>query len=343
MKYFGNTLYITTQGVLVKRDGKNLVMSVARKEIFRIPIHAITSVVSFGNVLWTPFALGLCGENGVATSFLTESGRFLARSIGKQRGNVLLRRAQFERSRDPQSASLAARAFISGKIANSRTVLLRARRDYRDKINVDALDDAVRTLARSVAELLKPVSVDTVRGIEGAASRKYFSVFDSLIVSQKDSFQFVERTRRPPRDKVNALLSFVYTLLNHDVAAACEAFGLDPQVGFLHMERSGRLSLAMDLMEEFRPYLSDRLALSLVNRKQVSGKDFTVSESGAVLMNESARKTVLKAWQDRKSEEIVHPFLGEKTKVGLLPFLQVQLLTRWLRGDLNAYPPFMWK
>lgn len=343
MKHFGNTLYVTTQGIYVRRDGTNLVMSLAREEKFRLPIHTISSVVSFGNVMWTPFALGLCGENGVSVVFLTEQGRFLARTVGKQRGNVLLRRAQCERTNNPEDVSLAARAFVSGKIANARTVLMRARRDYYEKIDCQMIDRAVKALAQRLRALLQPLPVESVRGIEGDAAKIYFSVFDSLIVAQKEAFYFKERKRRPPTDNMNALLSFIYTLLANDVASACEAFGLDPQMGFLHADRPGRPGLALDLMEEFRPWLADRLALSLVNRKQVMAKDFQTTESNAVSMSKDAKKIVLKAWQEKKTEAFMHPFLQEKTYVGLMPLIQAQLFSRWLRGDLNAYPPILLK
>ena len=343
MKKFGNTLYITTQKIYVRQEGTNLVLMLDGKEVFRLPIHTINTVVSFGNVLWSPFALGLCGENGVTVSMMTENGQFLARVLGPQTGNVLLRRAQHEKTCNPESVSLAARCFISAKIANARVVLLRAVRDHGERIDASALETAARILSRHINELTHPIPVQQVRGIEGDAARTVFSVFDHLIVAQKETFFFHERSRRPPIDNLNSLLSFLYTLLTHELTSACEAVGLDPQMGFLHADRSGRPSLALDLMEEFRPWLADRLALSLINRRQIDNHGFTTSESGAVFMNDSTRKTILTAWQERKKETMIHPFLNEKMPIGLMPLVQAQLLARWLRGDLDAYPPIFWK
>lgn len=343
MKKFGNTLYITTQKIYVRQEGTNLVLSLEGVEKLRLPIHTLDGVVSFGNVSWSPFALGLCGENGVTVSMLTENGRFLARVLGPQTGNVLLRRAQHDRTRDPESASLAARCFVSGKIANARIVLLRAIRDHGDRIDTSALETAARVLSRYINELTRMIPVEQVRGVEGDAARTVFSVFNQLIVAQKEAFFFRERSRRPPTDNINALLSFLYTLLAHELISACEAVGLDPQMGFLHADRSGRPSLALDLMEEFRPWLADRLALSLINRRQIEPRGFTTSENGAVIMNDATRKIVLTAWQERKKEALLHPFLNEKMMIGLMPLVQAQLLARWLRGDLDAYPPIFWK
>lgn len=343
MKKFGNTLYITTQKIYVRQEGTNLVLSLDGEEKLRMPIHTLDSVVAFGNVLWSPFALGLCMENGVTVSMMTENGKFLARVIGPQSGNVLLRRAQHEMTRNPETASLAARCFVSAKIANARVVILRAIRDHGDRINTAELENAVRILSRSIHDLTSPLPVDRIRGVEGDAAKTVFSVFDHLIIAQKEHFFFRERSRRPPMDNVNALLSFLYTLLAHELTSACEAVGLDPQMGFLHADRSGRPSLALDLMEEFRPWIADRLALSLINRRQVDSKSFSVQESGAVLMTDTAKKTILTAWQERKMETITHPFLNEKMHIGLIPLVQAQLLARWIRGDLDAYPPLFWK
>ncbi len=343
MKKFGNTLYITTQNIYVRQEGTNLVLLLDNVEQLRLPIHTLNGVVSFGNVSWSPFALGLCGEHCVTVSLMSEHGKFLARVVGPQSGNVLLRRAQHEMTRNPESASLAARCFVSAKIANARVVLLRAIRDHGDRIDTAALESACRVLSRHVNELAHPIPVEQIRGIEGDAARTAFAVFDHLIIAQKDQFFFRERTRRPPTDNVNSLLSFLYTLLAHELTNACETVGLDPQMGFLHADRSGRPSLALDMMEEFRPWLVDRLALSLINRRQINAHDFTKQENGAVTLSDGARKSVLTAWQERKREAITHPFLNEKLYIGLLPLVQAQLLARWLRGDLDAYPPLFWK
>jgi CRISPR-associated protein Cas1 len=287
--------------------------------------------------------MGFCAENGVGISFLTEHGRFLARVQGPVSGNVLLRREQYRRADDPQTSADIARALLTGKIANSRTVLQRALRDHADKMAADEVGFAVRRLSNHLDLLNRDQPLDILRGFEGDAAHIYFSVFDHLIVAQKEEFSFQERNRRPPLDNVNALLSFVYTLLVHDIRSALETVGLDPAVGFLHRDRPGRPSLALDLMEEFRPFLADRLALSLINLRQVHEKGFQKSDSGAVLMTDETRKTLLVAYQERKQEEILHPFLDEKVTIGLLFHTQALLMARYLRGDLDGYPPFIWK
>jgi CRISPR-associated protein Cas1 len=274
---------------------------------------------------------------------LTEHGRFLARVQGPVSGNVLLRREQYRRAEDPQTSADVARAVLTGKIANSRTVLQRALRDHADKMAADQVSFAAKRLSNYLDLLNQDKPLDVLRGFEGDAAHIYFSVFDHLIVAQKEDFSFQERNRRPPLDNVNALLSFIYTLLVHDIRSALETVGLDPAVGFLHRDRPGRPSLALDLMEELRPALADRFVLTLINRRQVSGSGFKRSDSGAVLMDDSTRKELLVAWQKRKQEEIVHPFLGERIAIGLIPYVQSQLLARHLRGDLEAYPPFFWK
>jgi CRISPR-associated protein Cas1 len=285
----------------------------------------------------------LCGERNVAISFLSEYGKFWARVEGPVSGNVLLRREQYRRADDEKASSNIARAIVVAKIANSRTVLLRALRDHSENLNAAALEEASARLAHLLDDLQEPVPLNTVRGHEGEAAQIYFNVFDHLITAQKENFYFHERSRRPPLDNVNALLSFLYTLLAHDVASALEGVGLDPAVGFLHRDRPGRPGLALDLMEEFRPFLADRLTLSLINLQQIRGDGFRKTETGAVLMNDATRKELLVTYQKRKQEEIQHPFLGEKVAVGLLPHLQAMLLARYLRGDLDGYPPFIWK
>ena len=343
MKPLLNTLFVTTQGAYLSKDGESVVVSVEREERLRVPVHNLGGVVCFGNVMCSPFLLGHCAENGVAVSFLTENGRFLVRVQGGVSGNVLLRREQYRRADDPAASSRLARAIVIGKAANARTVLQRAARDHADKGAIDPIEGGVGRLGRILDDLRRERPLEEVRGIEGDAARTYFEVFDGLVTAQKEAFFFRERSRRPPMDNLNALLSFVYTLLVHDCIGALEAVGLDPQVGFLHRERPGRPSLALDLMEEFRPFLADRLVLSLVNLRQVQGSGFRKSESGAVEMADDTRKAVVIAWQKRKQEEIRHPFVDESMAVGLLPYMQALLMARHLRGDLDGYPPFLWK
>ena len=342
MKHLLNTLYVTTQGAYLRKEGETIVVEAERQVRARLPIHNIGGLVCFGNVLCSPFLLGHCGENGVAVSFLSEHGRFLARVDGPQSGNVLLRREQYRRADDLERSAALARAFIFGKLNNVRTVLQRHLRDHPETEGNAEVESLVPRLARQMERMPAPVPLDELRGMEGDAAHAYFGVFNVLLNS-KTGFVFKERSRRPPLDPVNALLSFLYTLLAHDCRSACESVGLDPQVGFLHRDRPGRPGLALDLMEELRPFLVDRLVLSMINRQQIGLRDFTTGETGAVLMKDDPRKQVLKAWQERKQDEITHPFLGEKMAVGLVPHVQALLLARHLRGDMDAYPPFLWK
>ena len=342
MKQLLNTLYVTTQNAYLARENETVVVRVEHETRLRVPIHTLGGIVCFGLVSCSPPLMELCGERNVAISFLSERGRFYARVQGPVSGNVLLRREQYRRADDLEASAEIARAVVAAKVANCRTVLLRGVRDHPDA-NSAALSAAADTLARVLNALREPMPLDAVRGREGEAARLYFSVWDHLITAQKEDFFFHDRNRRPPLDNVNALLSFLYTLLTHDMAAALEAVGLDPAVGFLHRDRPGRPGLALDMIEELRPGLADRLVLSLVNRQQVKGKGFVKSESGGVVMDDATRKEVLVAYQNRKQEEIQHPFLGEKIAIGLLPHAQALLMARHLRGDLDGYPPFFWK
>lgn len=308
----------------------------------RVPIHTLTGIVCFGQVTCTPFLMGMCAEHGVGISFLTENGRFLSRVQGPVSGNVLLRRKQYRTTDDQAGTAAIAKAVVLAKVSNCRTVLLRAARE-RDELQAAVLDKASLRLRRIQDEISGCDNVDKIRGHEGDAAATYFDVFDHLILAAKDHFFFHLRSRRPPLDNMNALLSFLYTLLTHDTAGALETVGLDPAVGYLHRERPGRPSLALDLVEELRPVLADRLALTLVNRQQISETGFRRSEAGGVTMDEDTRKTVLVAWQKRKQEEIVHPFLQEKIPLGLVPYVQATLLARYLRGDLDGYPCFFWR
>jgi len=343
MKRHLNTLYVTTQGTYLAKEGEAVVVRLDSLVVMRMPIHTLDGIVCFGQVGFSPFLLGLCGERGVGVSFLSANGRFLARVQGPVSGNVLLRREQYRRADDPTASAALARSVIAAKVANSRTVILRALRDRPESAGAERLKAAAAQLAQLLAMLKEGIPLDNLRGLEGTAARVYFEVFDDLITQQKNGFFFRGRSRRPPLDNVNALLSFVYTLLRHDVEAALESVGLDPAVGFLHRDRPGRASLALDLMEELRAFLADRLVLSLINLQQIRAEGFRTDESGGVVMDGETRKAVLVAYQKRKQEEIVNPFLGDKTTVGLLPHLQAALLARHLRGDLDGYPPFLWK
>jgi len=343
MKQLLNTLYVTTQGAYLSRDGETVAVRVEHETKLRVPIHTLHSVVCFGNVSCSPFLMGLCGENGVGLSFLTENGRFLARVQGPVSGNVLLRREQYRwADREEQSAAVA-RAVVIGKVANCRTVVLRALRDNPDCAGSAELEQTVRRLGWLLETVAGAAGLEEIRGHEGDAARVYFGVFDHLITASKEDFFFHGRSRRPPLDNMNALLSFVYTLLVHDAASALEAVGLDPAVGYLHRDRPGRPSLALDLVEEMRPVVADRLALSLVNRRQVQGSGFRKTEGGGVVMDDETRKEVLVAYQKRKQEEILHPFLQERVAFGLTPHVQAMLLARFVRGDLDGYPTFIWK
>jgi CRISPR-associated protein Cas1 len=343
MKRHLNTLFVTTDGAYLSKEGEAVLVRVENETKLRVPLHTLGGIVCFGRVSCSPYLMGMCGEKGVAISFLTRTGRFLARVHGFTPGNVLLRREQYRRADDAEGSAEIARAMVLGKIANSRTVLLRAGRDHADKSDAEALRYATTQLDRCIRDAQGAPSLDVLRGVEGEAARAYFGVFNHLITAQREDFTFQTRSRRPPLDNINALLSFLYAMLTHDARAACEAAGLDPAVGFLHRDRPGRPGLALDLVEEFRAFLPDRLALSLINRRQVRPSGFQKSETGGIHMDDATRKTVLVAYQKRKQEEIRHPFLGEKTTVGLLLHLQARLLARYLRGDLDGYPPFLWK
>lgn len=343
MKRHLNTLFVTTQGAYLSKEGETVLVKVEQETKLRIPIHTLGGIVCFGQVSCSPYLMGFCAEKNVAISFLTEYGRFLAKVEGPVSGNVLLRRQQYRRADDAQFSALVARDILIGKIANSRTALQRVLRDHSGKIAENEIETASGRLSQYLRKLESELPLEELRGLEGDAARTYFGVFDHLILCQKESFFFKERSRRPPLDRVNCLLSFIYTLVMHDIRSALEAVGLDPQVGYLHRDRPGRPGLALDLLEEFRVFMADRLALSLINLRQLKGDDFRTAEGGAVLMEDEARKKLLVAYQERKQEEIVHPFIGEKVTIGLLFHLQALLFARFLRGDLSQYPPFVWR
>lgn len=342
MKQLGNVLYITTPETYLSLDGENIVIKKEEEKSTRVPLHNIENIICFTWQGASPALMGACAERNIGLTFLTPNGRFQARVTGRVRGNVLLRKKQFQTSeKETESLSIAI-SFMLGKISNCRKVIERALRDHSMLLAGSGLPETSAWLKETLKVISSCGSLADLMGFEGSAAKVYFSAFDRLILQQKDEFKFMERSRRPPLDNMNSLLSFLYTLLTNEVASALEAVGLDPYIGFLHRDRPGRPSLALDLMEELRPVFADRLALSLVNRKQIVGKGFTQKESGGILMDDETRKTVLTAWQERKKEEIVHPYLKEKIPFGLIPHIQAMLLARHLRGDLDAYPPFFW-
>lgn len=321
------------------RDHLSLKVEIERQTALTIPIHHVESVALFGNVLVTPGVMELCAEQGIAISFLSEHGRLIARVDAPWQGSVLLRREQYRKA-DRADASLAlARGFVAGKIQNARILLARSARESDDPQDAQTLRNAIAELDGVLPALRHAETLDQLRGHEGTAARIFFGAFNAMIRQQRKDFSITERTRRPPRDPLNALLSFCYAVLLHDCIAALTAAGLDPSVGYLHEDRPGRPSLALDLMEEFRPLIADRLVLALINRKQVDPKGFVLREGGAVEMTRETRKTLLTAYSQRKQEEVTHPVLEQKTRVGLLPFIQARLLARVIRGELPDYVP----
>lgn len=342
MKHLANVLYITSPDAYLSLDGETIVIKKDENVSTRLPLHNLENIVCFNYQGVSPALMGACVERNVGLCFLTPNGRFLARVSGKVHGNVLLRLRQYDVSGEESLSVPIAASFLIGKIYNSRKVIERATRDHAMLVDVPRLEKASAFLKQTIAAIPESASTDELMAFEGSAAKIYFGVFNQLILQQKEDFHFEERSRRPPLDRMNSLLSFFYALLTNEVVSALETVGLDPYVGFLHTERPGRPSLALDLMEELRPIFADRLALSLVNRRQVSAKGFTQKESGGILMDDETRKAVLTAWQERKQEEILHPYLKERIPFGLLPYVQAMLLARHLRGDLDAYPPFFW-
>jgi CRISP-associated protein Cas1 len=343
MKQHLNTLFVTTQGTFLAKDGQAVAVRVERKTQLRVPLHNLDGIVCFGRVGCSPSLMAACAQAGVTISFTDHVGRFRAAVVGFAPGNVLLRRQQYRVADAPQASYAIAANMVAAKLANCRTVLLRTARESTDEAHGRPLRQACDRLAYQVQAARTCGSLDVLRGLEGDSAHTYFTVFNHLIAIDDRRFDMTVRSRRPPLDPINALLSFLYTLLAHDARSACEAAGLDAAVGFLHRDRPGRPGLALDMMEEFRPFLVDRLVLSLINRRQVSADGFVVSPTGGVVMNDATRKAVLIAYQKRKQDEIRHPFLGEQTTVGLLLHLQARLLARHLRGDSDAYPPFIWR
>ena len=344
MKKHLNTLFVTTEGAYLRKEGQNVVVRIEKENRLRLPFHNLDGIVCFGHIGCSPALMEACAKADVSISFMNSYGGFQAAVVGFTPGNVLLRRQQYRISDRDEPCLRIAKQFISAKISNCRSVLLRAARDSQDSNAAEPLRRVAKRLGNDVVRLSNATTLDELRGMEGDAANKYFQCFNNMIAeAARDEFEFTIRSRRPPLDRMNCLLSFLYSMLTHDARSACEATGLDAAVGMLHRDRPGRPGLALDLIEEFRPFIVDRLVLSLVNRRQIQGSDFRVTESGAVLLKEDARKKVLTAFQKRKQSTITHPFLGEKTTVGLLLHLQSRLLARHLRGDIDAYPPFIWK
>lgn len=343
MKKLLNTLYVTSENSYLGLDGENIVVYDDKKEIGRLPLHNLEGIVSFGYRGTSPALMGACVEKNISLCYLTPQGKFLARVTGKIKGNVVLRQQQFLSSRDEKISLDIAKNCILGKVYNARWILERTIRDHPMQIDVEAVKSSSVKLKEFLEYIQNANSIEQLRGYEGEAASIYFGVFDELILQQKKDFQFHGRNRRPPLDNVNAMLSFVYTLLNNQITSALEVVGLDPYVGFMHTDRPGRTSLSLDLIEELRAVMADRFVLSLINKKIVNGKNFTQKENGAVLMDFDTRKKLLSEWQNKKKEIITHPYLKEKIEWGMVPYVQAMLLARYLRGDLDAYPVFLWK
>ena len=338
-----NTLYITTPDAYLSLDGENVVVLKEEVQLLRVPMHNLESIITFGYTGASPALMGACAKKGIAVSFCTAYGRFLAQVAGEQQGNVLLRRTQYRIADDNERSLKIARNMLIGKLYNSRWVINRAIRDHPQRVDVEKLKRVEGYIKNSIHQIQEAQDYETLMGVEGEAASRYFSVFDDLILQNKDSFYFRQRSRRPPLDNINALLSFIYTILSFDAASAASAVGLDPFVGFLHKDRPGRRSLALDLMEELRAPIADRFVLTIINKRQIDGSGFEQRENGSVYLKDDARKVVLNAWQENKHEVITHPFLNEKVERGLIPYVQALLLARCLRGDLDAYPPLLYK
>lgn len=343
MKKLLNTLYITTPDRYLSLDGENVVISAERQEIARVPLHNLERIMAFGCAGASPALMGKCVSESRELVFMSRSGHFLARAEGEVNGNVLLRRTQYRIADDPVQRLDIAKNMIAAKLYNSRWTLERMMRDHAMRIDIENFSEKSAYLQNAISAATNASDADSLRGIEGEAASVYFSVFDDMILQQKQEFRFTGRNRRPPLDRVNAMLSFAYSLCTGMCTSALEAVGLDPYVGFLHTDRPGRRSLALDLVEEFRSLMCDRFVLTTINKRIIEPNHFNIREDGAVLLNDDGRKVFLTAWQKRKDDELRHPFLEEKLQWGMLPYAQALLLARFLRGDLDAYPPFLWK
>lgn len=343
MRHLLNTLFVTSEDVYLTLDGENVAVSRDKQEVGRFPLHNLSGIISFSYAGASPALMGACAARDVGLTFCTPRGRFLARAVGVSNGNVLLRRMQYRTADDPAQSCQIAKYMIFGKLYNARWSIERTRRDHAARINEEKFRAASETIKGLLPQVAEESSLESLRGLEGIGAAAYFEVFDDMLLREKASFYFHGRNRRPPLDNVNAMLSFAYGLLANDCASALESVGLDAYVGFLHRDRPGRTSLALDLMEELRPCMADRFVVTLVNNRVLVPEDFMTAENGAVHMSDDARRKFLKSWQERKQEVITHPYLGEKLPWGLVPYIQALLLARYLRGDLDAYPPFLWK
>ena len=343
MKRLLNTLYITSGNRYLSLDGENVVVLDEQQEIGRIPLHNLQAIVTFGYTGASPALMGVCAQRNIELSFMSGNGRFLARVTGEVKGNVTLRKQQYRVSDDREKSIKIARNFILGKVYNSRWVLERAGRDYAMRLDAELIRKKSLYLAQSMKNIRMCENNEELLGLEGEAASVYFSVFDELILQQKKDFYFHGRNKRPPLDNVNAMLSFAYSLLASMCGSALESVGLDPYAGFFHTDRPGRMSLALDLMEEFRSIMADRFVLTLINKRIMKSDHFMKKENGAVIMSDEGRKLFISAWQSKKQETITHPFLNEKIEWGMAPYVQSMLLARYLRGDIDEYPPFFWK
>ena len=343
MRRLLNTLFVTSEDAYLSLDGENVVVNRGKEEVARFPLHTLSGIISFSYAGASPALMGACAQRDISLSFCSPRGKFLARTTGVSNGNVLLRRTQYRFADDPAMSCQIARTMLFGKLYNARWSVERTRRDHPMRIDMAQFLNASETLKGLLPDILAATSLEALRGLEGAGASVYFGVLDQMILRNKEAFFYHGRNRRPPLDNVNALLSFTYSLLGHDCAGALESVGLDAYVGFLHRDHPGRTSLALDLMEELRPCFADRFVLSLINNRVILPEDFVTSDSGAVSLTETGRRKFLKRWQERKQEVILHPYLEEKLPWGLVPFVQALLLSRYLRGDLDEYPPFLWK
>ena len=343
MKQLLNTLFVTSEDIYLSLDGENVLANRDKQIMARYPLHTLQNIISFSYLGASTALMGACADREIGLAFCTPRGRFLARVCGESRGNVLLRREQYRVADDQERSCLIARNMIFGKLHNSRWSIERTLRDHGMRVDKEKLSGASIEIRNLLPVVSETTDLSALRGLEGVGAAAYFGVLDEMILNKKDEFFFRDRNRRPPLDKVNAMLSFAYSLLSHDCASALESVGLDAYVGFLHRDRPGRTSLALDLMEELRPCMADRFVLTLINNRMIKAEDFQKQDSGAVLLTEEGRRTFLKAWQEKKREVLTHPYLGEKLAWGMVPYIQALLLARYLRGDLEAYPPFLWK
>lgn len=343
MKQLLNTLFVTSEDVYLSLEGENVLANRDKQVVARYPLHTLQTIISFSYSGASPALMGACAKRGIGLTFCTPRGRFLARTCGENNGNVLLRRQQYRIADDMEQSCQIARAMIFGKLSNSGAVIRRTLRDHGPRVDSSKLENAAAIIRGIQPQMLEATELETVRGLEGAGATAYFDVFDEMILNRKEDFFFRGRNRRPPLDRVNAMLSFAYSLLSNDCSSALESVGLDAYVGFLHRDRPGRSSLGLDLMEELRPCMADRFVLTLINNRVMRPEDFQTQDSGAVLLTGDGRTKFLKAWQERKQDVLTHPYLEEKMKWGMIPYIQALLLARYIRGDIDGYPAFLWK